>query len=413
MAFVVTDAVREKIPILMAIYGPTGSGKTFSGLLVAAGLAGPHGVVGMLDAENKRGSLYSDDPDICAAMPGGKYKRVDIASPYSPARYIEALKALEAAGVTVALIDSTTHEWAGEGGCCDIASKNKLGGMDNWALAKINHKKFMAFCLSSQMNIIFCLRAHEKVKPVKAGDYVSPDSDERYEKAGVIPLGMLPDTEKNLIYEVLISLRVEDGTHFATPIKVPKMLSHVFSGKKLLSKADGEAIRQWNERGLPADEYEQTRKRSRAAATEGMAAYKAFWESILPKVRKALVSEHEENKRIAEQADTDRKAAESAEDSAEPSSETITIHTPPADAPEPPTDAPPESAPVEPSEPPPAPPEAAEAQETANGNGSELPDAHIINEADKIESETGNRPSLEDLRAQLAATRAHPKGRRK
>jgi hypothetical protein len=286
--FCVTDAVREQIAILMAIYGPTGSGKTYGGLLVAAGIAGSNGKVGMLDAENKRGSLYADDPAICAAMPGGKYKRVDISAPYTPARYIGALKALEQAGVTVALIDSTTHEWSGSGGCCEIAENNKLGGMPNWAKAKIEHKKFMAYCLSSRMSIIFCLRAHEKVKPVKAGDYVSPDSNERYEKSAVIPLGMLPDTEKNLVYECLISLRVDDGTHFANPVKVPGMLAHLFPGKRLLSKADGEAIRLWNERAAPSDQWEPTRKRARATAEEGVVAYKAFCASLTAPAKKAM-----------------------------------------------------------------------------------------------------------------------------
>jgi hypothetical protein len=315
MPFKVVESVREAIPILMAIYGPTGSGKTFGGLLVAAGLAGPNGSVGMLDAEHKRGSLYSDDPDICAAMPGGKYRRVDISEPFSPSRYIEALSVMEAAGITVALIDSTTHEWSGPGGCCEIADKNKLGGMPNWAKAKIEHKKFMAYCMSSSMHILFCLRAHQKVRPVKKGDFISPDSDERYTETAVIPLGTLPDTEKNLPYECLISLRIEDETHLAYPVKVPKMLAHVFPGKKLLSKSDGEAIRLWNERAPAADQWEQTRKRARASAEEGTSAYEAFWKSLVPPARVALKELHVELKARAIEADAQTAAVSEADES--------------------------------------------------------------------------------------------------
>jgi hypothetical protein len=285
--------------VLIAIYGPTGSGKTFSALLLAAGLAGPSGVVGMLDTENKRGSLYADDPMIRTAMPGGKYKRVDLCAPYSPERYTEALKALEAAGCTVALIDSTTHEWAGEGGCCDIAEKNKLGGFPNWAKAKLAHKRFMAYCLSSPMHIIFCLRAHEKVKPVKAGDLVSPDGEARYNQAAVIPLGVLPDTEKNLVYEALISLRIEDKTHFASPVKVPKMLAHAFPGGSLVTKEHGEIIRQWNDGASAMDRFELLRKRARASAEDGTESYKAFWAALPPADRKGIQDQHEENKAIA------------------------------------------------------------------------------------------------------------------
>jgi hypothetical protein len=301
--FQVTDAVREKVGLLMALFGPTGSGKTYSGLLLAAGIAGPDGLVGMVDAENKRGSLYADDPGIRAALPNG-YKRVDLTAPYSPERYIKALQALERAGCTVGLIDSTTHEWAGEGGCCDIAEKKKLQGMPNWALAKQEHKKFMAYCLSSKMHIIFCLRAHEKVKIVKAGDLVSPDGTERYEKNSVIPIGMQPDTEKNLVFEVLISLRVDDKTHHAHPVKVPGMLKHVFPGGKLITKADGEAIRQWNETGGQADPTEKLRERARLAAGDGMKAYLAFFKSLTNAERQILVAtDHEKNKETADRAD--------------------------------------------------------------------------------------------------------------
>lgn len=313
--FEVKDAVREIVPIPICIYGPTGSGKTFSALLLAAGLAGPNGLVGMVDTEKKRGSLYADDPDIRAAMPGGKYKRVDLAAEYSPERYTKALKALEAAGCTVALIDSATHEWSGEGGCCDIAEKNKLGGFPNWAKAKLDHKRFLAYCLSSHMHIIFCLRAHEKVKPVKAGDLVCPSAGftprdendpplERYAKAAVIPLGMLPDTEKNLLYEALVSFRVEDGTHLAYPVKVPKMLAKIFPGKKLLTKADGEAIRLWNESAGTSSANERIAERARLAAEDGTDAYQAFFSSLPAAQKKFLVgTTHEENKALALEAD--------------------------------------------------------------------------------------------------------------
>jgi hypothetical protein len=288
MALEFKDAVRERIPLLVALYGPTGSGKTFGALLLAAGLAGQDGTVGLIDAENKRGSLYADDPDIRAAMPHGRYKRLDIAAPYTPKKYIAAVKAAEDAGFAVCVIDSTSHEWAGEGGCCDIAENNKLGGMPNWALAKIEHKRFMAHCLSSQMHIIFCFRAHEKTKPVKKGDPIFPGSAERHEKTSVITLGMLPDTEKNALFEVLVSLRIEDETHFATPVKVPKMLSRFFPGGRMLTKADGEAIRKWNESGVAIDPKERLRTRARSEAEKGTEAYAAFYGSLKPIAQKFL-----------------------------------------------------------------------------------------------------------------------------
>jgi hypothetical protein len=145
------------------------------------------------------------------------------------------------------------------------------------------------------------------VKPVKAGDLVSPDSNERYEKAAVIPLGMQPDTEKNLVYEALLSLRVEDGTHLSVPVKVPKMLAGIFPGKKLVTKADGDAIRQWNESAGQASSTERLLARARLAAEEGSESYKQFFGSLSPALKKFLADSpaHAENKRIADAVDRD------------------------------------------------------------------------------------------------------------
>jgi DNA replication protein DnaC len=81
--------------------------------------------------------MYADDPIIIAAMPGGRYLRHEMTEPFSPEKYGQAIKAAASEGVTALVIDSATHEWEGLGGCKDIAEKNKLRGLPNWALAEI------------------------------------------------------------------------------------------------------------------------------------------------------------------------------------------------------------------------------------------------------------------------------------
>src|SRR5580700_10220292 len=138
--FTFNKAVRKAVPLLMSLSGTSGSGKTFSALLLAAGLAGPTGKVGMLDTENGRGSLYADSPGIVQAFPNG-FSITQMDAPFPPKRYVEAINAAERAGINVLVIDSGTHEWEGVGGCQDIAETKKLKGMPNWALAKMEHKK--------------------------------------------------------------------------------------------------------------------------------------------------------------------------------------------------------------------------------------------------------------------------------
>ncbi len=302
--FIVRPAARRAVPQLISLSGTSGSGKTFSGLLLAAGLAGPKGRVGMIDAENGRGEIYADDPDIRAALADG-YEYTQISAPYHPRRYTAAIKAQEDAGVTVCIIDSTSHEWEGEGGCCDIAENNKLRGMPNWAMAKLAHKRFLGYCLSSQMHIIFCLRAREKVK-------IQKDANG---KEQILPIGIQPVAEKSFVFEMLLSLQFEESTHFASPIKVPKMLTDMFPGGRLITKADGERIRIWNETGAAVDANELLRKRSTAAALGGMKEYMAFFGTLTPGQKKLLVdSVHAENKLAAERADMESAASDGISD---------------------------------------------------------------------------------------------------
>jgi hypothetical protein len=292
-------AVRKAVPMLLSVSGVSGSGKTYSSLLLAAGLAGPKGRVGFIDTENGRGEMYADSPGIVAALPNGyEYSRLD--PPFTPQQYIAALGAAEEAGVTVAVLDSGSHEWEGIGGCCEIAENNKLRGMPNWSMAKMAHKRFMNHLLCTNMHIILCLRAREKVKMVEVERRDGKKTTE------VVPIGIQPIAEKNFVFEMLVSLRVEEESHFAVPVKVPEPLVALFPGGKMLTKADGERIRQWNETGSAADSSDRLRNRARVAADEGVEAYKAFFGSITAADRKSLQPIHEEMKYMAEQADMAR-----------------------------------------------------------------------------------------------------------
>ncbi len=301
--FKIEKAVRQSVPLLISLSGTSGSGKTFSGLLLAAGIAGDDGQVGMIDAENGRGSLYADDPDIMKAIPKG-YLRMDLTAQYTPKRYIQALTAMEAAGTTVCLIDSTTHEWEGEGGCCDIAENNKLKGMPNWAMAKREHKRFMAYALSSKMHIIFCLRAREKVK-------IQKDSGGREQ---VIQIGIQPVCEKNFVFEQLLSLSFDESTHHYSGIKIPKMLAGTFPGGSLITRDHGVSLREWNSGGRALDPNASLQFRARSAAELGMDEYSAFYKGLSVKDKKTLADTlHADNKAIAEEFDKAEKLRAEAE----------------------------------------------------------------------------------------------------
>jgi hypothetical protein len=299
-------AKRRAVPILMSISGLGGSGKTYSALKVAAGIAGKDGRVAMIDTENGRGEMYEDSPGIMAVLPDGfDYLRLD--PPFSPKAYIEAVTAAELAKMTVCIVDSGSHEWEGIDGCCEIAEKNKLRGMPNWAKAKMEHKRFINHCLSSSMNLIFCLRAREKVKMVPAVKNGKSTTE-------VVPIGIQPIAEKGFVHEMMISLGVDEVSHFAVPLKVPEPLERLFPEATLLTEEHGIRIREWNQSAPAQPEFEQLGKRAKAEAGNGLASYKAYFKG-LTKPEQLWLSKHghEEYKMDAQNVDAEAAQAEGEE----------------------------------------------------------------------------------------------------
>ncbi len=283
-------AVRKNIPALIAIAGTTGSGKTFSGLLVAAGLVGDNGKVGFIDTEMGRGAMYADEPLIKQALPQG-YDIIELTPPYSPARYLEALNAFVAAGYHAVVIDSTTHAWEGEGGCSDMAENNKLGGLPNWALAKKEHKKFINKLLTLPIHVVCCLRAREKTKPEK---------DPTTGKQIFVEHGIQPIQEKNFMFEMTFSLMMDEPTKFPKITKCPESLTHIFPANQRITKQVGEKIRQWSEGGAVVDlKARELKGKLSAIADEGEEALSAAWKALTPAEQKLALPYKDELKKIA------------------------------------------------------------------------------------------------------------------
>jgi len=156
MSFEIKPAVREKTHVLVSLAGPSGCGKTYSALLLARGLAGPSGKIGFIDTEAKRARHYADLTPFDVA---------DMTPPFSPLRYLDAVKTFAEAGYKVLVIDSMSHEWEGTGGCIEMAEGGK--SLNAWLRPKAEHKKLMNHLLQVPMHVVFCCRAREKMVQVK------------------------------------------------------------------------------------------------------------------------------------------------------------------------------------------------------------------------------------------------------
>lgn len=298
----IKPAVRRAAPLLLAICGPEGSGKTLSALLLAAGLD-PEGRIVLIDTEAPKASLHADNERVMAALPDG-FEVVEVDQPYHPRRLIEAIDLCENAGYNVCLIDSLSDFWNGAGGCEDITEQN--GGM--WNKAKKENKRMMTRIKQSKMHVIACVKAQDKTKILEG----PPNARTGKKKKEFVNLGMQPVCEKNTMYPMLIRWMVDADTHIATMKKYSvEALAPLFIEPRLLSKKDGVQLREWNETGVALGEHDQIAKRAKSAAADGVAAYKAFYTALSNAQKKALRDSgaHEENKYDAEQADNERDSA--------------------------------------------------------------------------------------------------------
>lgn len=174
-----TKATKTKSKLRLAITGTSGSGKTYSALLIAQGLGGK---IAMIDTENGSGNVYSDlcDYDIC-----------NLSAPYYPQKYIQCIHEAEQAGYEIIIIDSISHEWNGEGGCLDLHTRETASGKGNsftaWAKITPLHNMFVQALTASPCHIIATIRSKT--------DHIINDSRQ------VVKVGLAPVQRDGIEYE--------------------------------------------------------------------------------------------------------------------------------------------------------------------------------------------------------------------
>jgi archaellum biogenesis ATPase FlaH len=143
---------RSQAKIRIALQGASGSGKTYSSLLLANGLCQDWSKIAVIDTENQSADLYSHL---------GQYNVLTLHAPFSPERYIEAIQTCEASGMEVIIIDSLSHEWEGEGGILDIHGNMAGNSFTNWAKITPRHNALVQKILHSNAHIIVTVRSKQ------------------------------------------------------------------------------------------------------------------------------------------------------------------------------------------------------------------------------------------------------------
>jgi AAA domain len=248
MSFQFKPAICEQVGLLIGLAGGTGSGKTYSAMRMAAGICGdkPFAVI---DTEAGRAKHYADM---------FRFDHGDLMAPFTPQAYAEAILAADAAKYPCIVVDSMTHEWAGEGGVLEMQEDelDRMAGQDwdkrervkmaSWIKPKMQHKKMVQRLLQVRAHLILCFRAEEKIEMVKENG-----------KMKIVPKvsltgidGWMPVCEKNLPFELTTSfLLLASEPGMPKPIKLQQQHRAMFPLDKPLTEESGKLVATWADGG--------------------------------------------------------------------------------------------------------------------------------------------------------------------
>lgn len=301
--FAFAPAVRERTSVIIALAGASGSGKTYTAIQLALGLAGD-GKIAMIGTEGRRALHYApagrDKPDFVNTFP---FDHMELSSPYTPQRFLAAFEAAERAGYTVVIADSFSDEYIGEGGLVDMAAAEKVSNeAAKWAKPKAQHKLVVRWMRQCSCHLIVCLRAEEKVRLEKV-------MKDNREQTVVVPIGWQPSCEKTVPYEMMASfLLTPDDPGIPKPIKLQEQHRAFFPLDQHVGRLAGERLAAWAAGGtvpLPTEtDFFQT---ARDKADQGGEVYLAWWRK-LSKADRARADEWAASYNSDEQAQPDAQA---------------------------------------------------------------------------------------------------------
>jgi len=216
-------ASKKQQKLRLLLEGASGSGKTYSALILAQTLGKK---IAVIDTEKGSASLYDKlvDFDVCELNP-----------PFTPEMYINAITEAEKQGYDVLIIDSITHEWSGKGGCLDIQSG--LGGRyQDWAKVTPRHNAFIDKLLRANMHIIATARTKS--------DYETTTQSNG--KIKVEKVGLKTEQRDGLDFEFTLVFRLNEN-HIASATK--DRTSLFFNREGIIDSATGEELLNWLNEG--------------------------------------------------------------------------------------------------------------------------------------------------------------------
>lgn len=245
MAYKLRPAKRAESKVVGGIYGKSGSGKTYTSLLIARGMVGPSGKIAIADTEGGRGELFADVEDF------GGYDYLEITPPFTPQAYIEAIECFEKSGVECGIIDSMSHVWEGQGGILDQARAGEKAsgkaGLHNWNKPKQDLNRLVLKIMQTRVHLLICLRAKRKSHQIEV-------EENGRRKTKIVRDGFYsPKMDEEFVSEMLFNaeiLGIDDARGAQHSLIVHKVthpkVAEFFKDGVIPTKRTGELFRAWS-----------------------------------------------------------------------------------------------------------------------------------------------------------------------
>lgn len=254
MAFV--RVTRQKVNLKVMLTGPAGSGKSQSAIEMATGLLNKCGGTGIayIGTEGDRDKLYAQSKSKHGNYTF-EYDLLQLEDPFTTDKYISAINEAIEAGYKVCIIDGLSAEWKWLN---DTHDKMPGNSFTNWGKLKPKHRELIDKILTAPIHIICCARGKD--------EWILEDKNG---KSVPKKVGLGSQTDKDISYEMMLSLQIEQDSHLAHADKDntglwPETRYSVITAK------DGEALYEWCERGETPQPKPQIQKSEEVDPTEAI-----------------------------------------------------------------------------------------------------------------------------------------------
>lgn len=332
--FIPVSEINTPLTISVGLSGGSGTGKTYSALRMARGIAEQitrkkGSPIGVVDTEGCRALHYKNAFPEMVHFDMQSHDAEGRRIGFPPERWIEVIDAAEEAGIVALVVDSFSHSWEGLDGVLELqafelerlvqeAQKRAEKWGDNreidpqrfsqlaWAAIKPRYRRLIDRIIRAKLHMIICTRA----KPVMQ----AKGKNARATKTRMANVPWDPATDADLMFE-LSAMVILDPASKGCPVhqvKVADAFKSILDPRQPMTEETGRLMARWAMGDDEGNRQKRILDAARAVARRGGPAFAEWWNSEEGKSSRATVRPIlGELQEIAAAADEDARAMDS------------------------------------------------------------------------------------------------------